>query len=179
MAELHSALEKMIFPLPIGINCRQLLSRGGNMCTSLSMLRCCLNQGFIAETKYYGQKPIWGGKGLLGFHFQITINQDRNLSRAEHYADAIEGAVYRLSSPGLLSLQEPRTTSLVMALTIMGWTLPPLIANWKKCITARFHGGISSTHAAFSVNWPLVSMIHKHTIIKLWLLVSYSSLRYK
>jgi hypothetical protein len=54
-------------------------------------LLCCLKNNFytiihvdksfniisIVATKHHDQKRSWGGKGLFGLHFQITIHQWR------------------------------------------------------------------------------------------------------
>ena len=57
----------------------------------------------IAEEKYHDPKAGWGGKGLFGFHFQITVHhqkksgqdlkQDRIL-RAGTDAEATEGCCF-------------------------------------------------------------------------------------
>jgi hypothetical protein len=69
-----------------------------------------------------------------------------------------------------------------------------LNTNWKKCLKAGSHGGISTWKAPISViipacvkltnktsqyNWPLINLIHKNITIKLQPLLSYSSPRSK
>ena len=67
------------------------------------MLKHCLSLDFIALMKRHDLKASWGGKGLFGLYFQITIHHWRESGQEfnQHWnqeagadAEAIEGAAY-------------------------------------------------------------------------------------
>ena len=99
------------------------------------------------------------------FLFITKRNQDWNSSRSGsrswgrgHGEMWLIGLLLLACSASFLI--EPRTTSPGKAQPTMH--PPQLITNWKKCLTAESHEGISSIEAPFSVITPVcVKLTHK------------------
>lgn len=101
----------------------------------------CLSQAVSCCHETPWPKTTWGGKGLLGLHFRITVHHwkksGQELKQGRHgEAGAVTEA---MGEPGSCFLIEPRTTSPEMAPLTMGWAINYQL---RKCPTAGSYGVI-------------------------------------